>query len=117
MNSNAPPRVTQSAGRYPDQRRKHLHHQRTTWTTGHLAAATEMPLGPPPKPCPDAVQLRHGKMRQTCETYWRIRQDKQDRSTDHAGALRHVTVIFISDTTNPAGPNTTDIAPASRVVI
>src|SRR3954470_14585469 len=117
MNSNAPPRVTQSAGRYPDQRRKHLHHQRTTWPTGHLAAATERPLGPLPKPCPGAVQIRHGKMRKTGETYWRTRQGKQDRSTDRTGAPRHVTVIFIQDTTNPAGPNTTDIAPLSCVVI
>src|SRR3954469_18432588 len=110
MNSNAPPRVTQSAGRYHDHRRKRLHHQRTTWQTGHLAAATERPLGPPPKPCPDAAQLRHGKMCQTCETYWRTRQDKQDRSTDHAGALRHVTIIFTPDTTYPVGPNTIDLA-------
>src|SRR3954466_844414 len=100
MNWNAPPRVTQSASRYPDQRRKLLHHQRTTWQTGHLATATERPLGPPPKPCPGAAQLRNRKTRQTCEMYWRIRQDKQDRSTDHAGAIRHVTMIFTPDTTN-----------------
>src|SRR3954466_13549343 len=117
MNSNAHPRATQSAGRYPDQRRKRLHHQRTTWQTGHLAAATERPLGPPHKPCPDAAQLRHGKTRQTREMYWRIRQGKQDRSTDRAGALRHVTMIFTPDTTNPAGPNTTDIALLSCAVI
>src|SRR3954463_15248453 len=105
MNSNAPPSTTQSAGRYPDQRRKHPHHQRTTWPTGHHAAATDRPLDPPLKPCPDAIQLRHGKTRQTCEMYWRIRQYKQDRSTDRAGALRHMTEILILDTTNPAGPN------------
>src|SRR3954469_23834600 len=110
MNSNAPPRVTQSVGCYPDQRRKRLHHQRMTWQTGHLAAATERPLGPPPKPCPDAAQLRHGKTRQTYEMYWRIRQEKQDRSTDRAGALRHVTMTFTPDTTYPAWPNKTDIA-------
>src|SRR3954469_19895245 len=113
MKSNAPPRVTQSAGRYPDQRRKHLRHQCTTWQTGHLAAATERPLGPPLKPCPDAAQPRHGKMRQTCETYWRIKQDKQDRSTDRVGAAQHVMMIFTPDITNPVGPNTTDITLSS----
>ncbi len=117
MNSNAPPRVTRSAGRYPDQRRKHLHRQRMTWQTGHLAAATERPLRPPPKPCPNAAQLRHGKMRPTYETYWRIRQDKQDRSTDRVGASLHVTTTIMPNTTNPARPNTTDIALPSCIVI
>src|SRR3954471_19857200 len=116
MNASAPPRITQSAGRYPDQRRKRLHHQRTTWQTGHLAAATERPVGPPTKPCPVAAKPRHGKMRQTCEMYWRIKQGKQDRSTDRASTRRHVTMIFTPDTINPTGPNTTDIALPSYVV-
>src|SRR3954470_4824487 len=119
MNSNAPPSVTQSAGCYPDYRRRHLHHQRMTWPTGHLVAATERPLRPPLKPCPDAAQnmLRHGKTRRTCEIYWRTRQGKQGRSTDRAGAPRHVTVIVTPDTINPAGPNTMDKAPPSCAAI
>ena len=39
------------------------------------------------------------------------------RSTGRAGALRHVTMIFTLDTTNPAGPNTTDTAVPSCIVI
>ena len=80
------------------------------WT--EVLAAEEYEL----KPCPDAAQLRHGKMCQTCETYWRIRQDKQDRSTDRMGAPRFETVTVMPDT-NLAGPNTVDKAHRSYVVI
>src|SRR3954466_1170906 len=110
MNSAAPPKIILSACPCPNQRRKH-----TTWQTGHLAAATERPVEPLNKPCPGAAQLRHGKMSQTCKTYWRIKQAKQDRSMDRADARRHM-MIFTPDTINPAGPNTTGIALPSCVV-
>src|SRR4051812_6372742 len=112
MNSNAPPRATQSAGCYPDQRKKHLHHQRMMRPTDHLVVVTERPLGPPLKPHPGAALKisRHGEMRQTCEIYWRTRQSKQGRSTDRVGAPRHETVIVTPDTVNSAGPNTVDKA-------
>src|SRR3954469_24147841 len=104
MNSGAPPKIILSAGRYPNQRRKHM-----TWQTDHLAAATERHVEPLNKPCPGAAQLRHGKMSQTCETYWRIKQGKQDRYMDHADARRHVMILTL-DIINSAGPNTTGIA-------
>ena len=86
--------------------------------TGHLVAATERPLGPPLKPHPGAAQKipRHGKMRQTCEIYWRTRQGKQDRSTDRVGAPRLETVT-VTLATNSAGPNTVDKAHWSYVMI
>src|SRR3954465_10618451 len=115
MNSSAPPKIILSAGRYPNQRGKHLHYQCRTWQTGHLAAATERPVEPLNNPCPGAVQLRHGKMSQTCEMYWRIKQGKQDRSMDRADARWHV-MIFTPDTINPTGPNTAGTALPSCVV-
>ena len=51
-------------------------------------------------------------MRRTYEICWRTRQGKQDRSTDRAGAPRHVTVIVTPDAINLAGPNSTDKAPS-----
>src|SRR4051812_48350703 len=110
MNSGAPPKIILSAGRYPNQRGKHM-----TWQTGHPVAATERPVEPLSKPCPGAVQIRHGKTSQTCETYWRIKQSKQDRSMDRADARRHV-MIFTPDTINPAGPNTAGTTLPSCVV-
>src|SRR3954470_8346210 len=110
MNSGAPPKIILSAGCYPNQRGKHM-----TWQTSHLAAATEKPVEPLNKTCPGAVQLRHGKTSQTCETYWRIKQGKQDRSMDRTGARRHV-MIVTPDTINPAGPNTTGTARPSYAV-
>src|SRR4051812_23297934 len=104
MNSSAPPKIIPSAGCYPNQRRKLM-----TWQTGHLAAATERPVEPLNKPWPGTVQIRHGKTSQTCETYWRIKQGRQDRSTDRADARRHV-MIFTPDTINMAGPNTAGTA-------
>ena len=56
------------------------------------------------------------KMCQTCETYWRIRQGKQDRSTDRRGNPRLETVT-VTPATNSAGPNTVDKAHWSYVVI
>ena len=45
---DAHPRATQSAGCYPNLRRKqlNLHHQRTMRPIGHPVAATERPSGP-----------------------------------------------------------------------
>src|SRR3954471_17784499 len=106
MNSSAPPKIILSAGRYPNQRGKHLHYQCMTWKIGHLAAVTERPVEPLNKPCPGAAQLRHGKTSQTWETSWRIKQGKQDRSMDRADARRHV-MIFTPNTINLAGLNTT----------
>ena len=82
-------------------------------------AATERPLSPPLKPHPDAAQKlpRHGKMRQTCEIYWRTRQGKQDRSTDRVGAPHHVTITVTPDMINMARLNTTDKAHPSYVTI
>ena len=59
----------------------------------------------------------HGEAQQTCKTYWRIRQGKQDRSTDRVGAPHHVTVTVTPDMTNTARPNTTDKAHPSYIVI
>src|SRR4051812_3979268 len=108
MNSDAPPKIILSTGRSPYQRRKHK-----TWEIGHLVAATEKPAEQQNKPCP-AASPRHGKTNQTCETSWRIKQGKQDRSMDRADA-QHV-MIFSPDTTNPAGPNTTNTALPSCVM-
>src|SRR4051812_26722276 len=106
MNSDAPPKITLSTGRSPYHRRKHK-----TWQIGHLVATTEKPAEQLNKPCPAAALPRHGKTSQTCETYWRIRQSKQDRSTDRADAQ-----IFSPDKINPAGPNITSTALPSCVM-
>src|SRR4051812_44252599 len=109
MNSGALPKTILSAGRSPYQRRKHK-----TWQIGHLVAATEKSAEQPNKPCPAAASPRHGNTNQTCETSWRTKQGKQDRSMDRADA-QHV-MIFSTDTINPAGPNTTSTALPSCVV-
>ena len=82
-------------------------------------AVTERPFGPQPKPHPCAAPRipEHGETQQTCETYWRIRQGKQDRSTDRVGALRHVTITVTPDMINTARTNTTDKAHPSYVAI
>ena len=87
--------------------------------TGHLVAATERPLGPPLKPHPDTAQNipEYGETQQTCETSWRIRQGKQDRSTDRMGAPLHVMLAVTPDMISTARPNTTDKAHLSCVAI
>ena len=52
---------------------------------------------------------RHGEIRQTYETYWRTKQNMQDRSTDREGAPLRETIIVTPDTVkvSPTGPNTT----------
>src|SRR4051812_6283078 len=106
MNSDVHPKIILSTGRSPHQRRKHK-----TWQIGHLVAATEKPAEQPNKPCPAAALPRHVKTSQTCGTYWRIRQGKQDRSTDRADAQ-----IFSPDKINPSGPNITSTALPSCVM-
>ena len=57
--------------------------------------------------------------RGTCETYWKTKQDMQDRSTDHGGAPQRVTTTVTPDIlkANPAGPNTADKTHMNCVVI
>ena len=96
-----------------------LHHQQTIRLTDHPVVATERPLGPSLDPYPSIArkaQGHRGTLR-TCETYWRIRQDNQDRSMDHVGAPRYVTITVTPDIVSPAGPNTTDKALLSSVAI
>ena len=76
---------------------------------GHLVAAIERHSSQKLSVHPDAIQIkRHGEIRQTCETYWRTKQNMQDRSTDHEGAPLGETIIVTPDTVkvSPAGPNT-----------
>ena len=73
-------------------------------------------------PHPDATQIkmsRHGEIRQTCETYWRTKQNTQDRSTDHVGEPLCETITVMPDTVkvSPAEPNTTDKIHLSCVAI
>ena len=86
---------------------------------GHPVAVIERPSGPQPKPHPDTTQniLEYGETQQTCETSWRIRQGKEDRSTDRMGAPLHVTLAVTPDMAVPTGPNTVDKAHLSCVVI
>ena len=65
INSSVPPRVTQSAGYYPDWRKK-----RMIRLIGHLVAAIERHSSQKLSLHPDAIQIkRHGEILQTCETY------------------------------------------------
>ena len=96
-----------------------LHHQRTIRLTYHPVAATERPLGPPLEPYPGIArkaQGHRGTLR-TCEIYWRIRQDNQDRSMDRVGAPQYVRTTVAPDTVSPARPIKTDKALLSSVVI
>ena len=79
--------------------------------TGHLVAATERHFSQKLSPHPDVIQIKsHGEIRQTCKTYWRTKQNMQDRSTDHEGTPLCETIIVTPDTVkvSPAGPNTAD---------
>ena len=86
---------------------------------GHPVAMIERPSGPQPKPHPDIAQNipEYRETQQTCETSWRIRQGKQDRSTDRMGAPLHVTLAVTPDIISMARPNTTDQACTSYVAI
>ena len=82
-----------------------------TRLTGHLMAATERHSSQKLSPHPDVIQIkRQGEIRQTCETYWRTKQNMQDRSTDHEGAPLGETINVTLDAVkvNPAGPNTVE---------
>ena len=96
-----------------------LHHQQTIRLTDHLVVETERPLGPSLEPYPGIARKAHGHRGtlRTCEIYWRIRQDNQDRSMDRVGVPRYVTTIVAPDTVSPAGPNKIDQAPLSSIVI
>ena len=96
-----------------------LHHQETIRLTDHPVVATERPLGPPPEPYPGIArkaQGHRGTLR-TCEIYWRIRQDNQDRSMDRVGAPRYVMTTVAPDTVSLAGPNKIYKALLNSVVI
>ena len=95
------------------------HHQETIRLTDHPVVAIERPLGPSIDPYPGIARKAHGHRGtlQTCVTYWRIRQENQDRSMDHVGVPRYVMTIVAPDTVRPAGPNKIDQAPLSSVVI
>ena len=96
-----------------------LHHQQTIRLTDHPVVATERPLGPSLDPYPGTARKAqdHRGTLQTCEIYWRIRQDNQDRSTDRVGAPQYATMTVTPDTATPAGPNTVDKAHLCYVVI
>ena len=89
---------------------------------GHLVAATERHFSQKISPHSDATQIkmsRHGEICQTCETYWRTKQNMQDRSTDHEGTPLCETINVMLDIVkvNPAGPNTAGKTHSSCVAI
>ena len=94
-------------------------HQETIRLIDHPVVATERPQGPSLDPHPGTAEKipERGETQQTCETYWRIRQGKQDRSTDRVGAPLHVTITVTSDMINTARPNTKDKAHPSCIAI
>ena len=76
--------------------------------TGHLVAAIERHSSQKLSLHSDAIQIkRHGEIRHTCETYWRTKQNTQDRSTDQEGAPLREMIIVTPDTgkVNLAGPS------------
>ena len=94
------------------------HHQETIRLIDHPVVTTERPLGPSLDPYPGIArkaQSHRGTLR-TCEIYWRIGQDNQDRSMDRMGAPRYVTTTVAPDIVSPAGPNKIDKALLSSVV-
>ena len=89
---------------------------------GHLVAETERHISPKSSPHPAAIQTkipRPGATRGTCETYWKTRQNMQDRSMDHGGAHQHGMRTVTPDTlkVNPAGPNIVDKTHMNCVMI
>ena len=86
----------------------------------HPVAATERHSSQKLSPHPDAIQIKkHGETRQTCETYWRTKQNMQDRSTGHGGAHQYATITVTPDTlkANPTEPDMADKTRMNRVVI
>ena len=92
-----------------------LHHQQTIRLADHPVVATDPSLEPYPGIARKA-QGHRGTL-WTCEIYWRIRQDNQDRSMDRVGAPRYVTTAVAPDTVSPTGSNKTDKVLLSSVVI
>ena len=87
---------------------------------GHLVAAIERHSSQKLSPHPDVIQIKmHGEICQTSETYWRTKQNMQDRSTDHEGAPLRETIIVTPNTikVSPAGPNTAGKTHLSCVTI
>ena len=87
MNSNAPPIVTRSAGRYSDQRRKHLHHQRMTWQ--------RPPRGRDREACRPSTQAmprrRSTKARENAPDLQDILEDKARQTRSIYGSRRRPT--------------------------
>ena len=86
---------------------------------GHLVAVIEGHSSQKLSPHPDAIQIKkHEETHQTCEAYWRTKQNTQDRSMDRRGAPLRETIAVTLDTVkvNPAGPNTADKTHSSCVV-
>ena len=67
---------------------------RSTMRLDHPVVATEKPQGPSLDPYPGIARKAQGHRGTlwTCETYCRIRQDNQDRSMDHVGTPRYVSI-------------------------
>ena len=82
-----------------------------TRLTGHLEVGIKRHISLNTSPHPHASLLWPGAILRTCVIDWIAPQDNQDQSTDHGGALQHMTMIVIPDTltVNPAGPNTTSL--------
>ena len=90
------------------------------WLIGHLVAVIERHSSQKLSQHPDAIQIKkHGETCQTCEMYWRTKQNMQDRSTDHEGAPLYETINVMPDTVkvNPAGLNTVGKTHSSCVAI
>ena len=90
------------------------------WLIGHLVAAIERHSSQKLSLHPDAIQIKRlGEICQTCEMYWRTKQNTHDRSTNHEGAPLCETITVTPDTVkvNPAGPNTVDKTHLSCVAI
>ena len=106
MDSSATPKVIQSTSGYLNSRRS-LYYQHKTTLTSHLVAGIKRRISPNATPHPHANTLRPGAIGRTCKTYWKTRQDSQDRSMDRGGAPQHVTMIVMPDTlsTSLAGLN------------
>ena len=87
---------------------------------GHLVAAIERHSSQKFSLDPNAIQIKkHGETHQTCEMYWRTKQNMQDRSTDHGGAPQRGRMNVTPDIlkANPAGPNIADKTRMNCVVI
>ena len=89
---------------------------------GHLVAETEKHISPKSSPHPAAIQTkipRPGATRGACETFWKTKQNMQDRSMDHDDAPLCETINVTPDTVkaNPAGPNTAGKTHSSCITI